>query len=116
MLGPDAGSHQLVADMDAMLDADRERYRAPALAVLQPMLDDVADQLAGIHPALELADDVVALPGLDATQIRIDRRVHPRLDQEAANDEFRDLRALDHGVEDVAEPSTVAATWRCGHA
>ena len=54
-----AGLDELVADVDAVSYADGEDHGLPALAVLVPMRDDVADQLWAIHPLGEFCLDVV---------------------------------------------------------
>src|SRR5262249_41746765 len=113
VLGANTGLYELVADMDRVLDTDSEADRPPALAVLQPVLDHVPDQVVGVHATLKLTDNVVALLSSNATEIGIDRRIDSRPHQEAAHDQVRDLRALDHGLEDVAEASTVPPD-RCG--
>src|SRR5262249_22120803 len=116
VLGADTGLEKFVADMDRVLHTDSEADGPPTLAVFQPMLDDVTDQGVGVHPTFELPDDVVALLSANAVQIGVDRRIDSRLDQVSADDQVRDLRALDHGGEDVAEPAAIASTWRRGHA
>ena len=55
-----AGLDELIADVDGVRDVDGEGDGLPALAVLVPMRDDVADQLRPIHALGELALDVVA--------------------------------------------------------
>src|SRR5215472_10107822 len=117
MLGADPELRELVADMNAVFDTDSKANGSTVFPVFQPMFDDVTDQRIGVHPAFELADNVVALldphsPGNVAT----DRSIDPRLDQEAAHDQVRDLRRLDHHVENVSEPATIAPAWRRGHA
>src|SRR5262249_7743480 len=47
VVGFDTGLDELVADVDGMSDVDREDHRLPALAVLEPMYHDVADQPVG---------------------------------------------------------------------
>jgi len=49
VLSADAGDDELVAQVDRVLDVDREGDRLPALAELMPMTDDVADELRLIH-------------------------------------------------------------------
>src|SRR5262249_34845938 len=116
VLGANTGLYELVADMDRVLDTDSEADRSPALAVLQPMLDHVTDQVVSVHATLKLTDNVVALLSSNATEIGIDRRIDSRPHQKAAYDQVRDLRALDHRVEDVAETATVASARCRGHA
>src|SRR5215469_482329 len=48
MFGADTELLELVADMDAVLNADSEAHGSTTLAVLQPMFDDVTDQCIGI--------------------------------------------------------------------
>jgi hypothetical protein len=108
------GAHEFVADVDAVADAAGEGHGLAALAILEPVRDDVADELVPIHALGELGLDVVAGLRLDAAQIRIDWRVDPRLHQVPLLDEVGDLRALDHRVEDAAEPATIATAWCCG--
>jgi len=93
-------------------DAAGEGHGLAALAVLEPMRDDVSDELVPIHPLGELGLDVVAGLRSDAAQIGVERRVDPRLDQIALLDQVGHLRALDHGLEDAAEPTTIATAWR----
>jgi hypothetical protein len=38
------------------------------------------------------------------------------LTKEAADNQFRDLRRLDHHIEQITEPATVAAAWGGRHA
>ena len=49
VLGADAGADKFVADVDRMADAAGERHGAAALAKLEPMRDDIPDQLLAIH-------------------------------------------------------------------
>src|SRR5215467_5792810 len=42
--------------------------------------------------------------------------IDARFDQEAADDQVRDLRTLDHRDEDVSEAAAIAPTRGCGHA
>ena len=60
VLGDARRRDELVADVDAVLDADGEADGLPALAELVPMGDDVADQLGRVHALGELALDIVA--------------------------------------------------------
>ena len=108
---------ELVADVDAVRDVDGEGDGLPALAVLVPVRDDVADQLRPIHAIGELGLDVVAVTRAHAAQIGIDRRIDARRHQDSrARSASGDLRAFDHRLEDAAEPAPVAAAWRCGQA
>src|SRR5215472_11454969 len=117
MLGADPELRELVADMNAVFDTDSKANGSTVFPVFQPMLDNVTDQRIGVHPAFELADNVVALLDPHAPgNIAIDRRIDPRSDQEAADDQIRDLRRLDHRVEDVSEAATIAPAWCRGHA
>src|SRR5262249_40265873 len=75
VLSADTGLDKFVADMARVLDADREADGSPALAVFQPVLDNVADQRVGVHPALKLTDDVVALLRPHAAEVGIDRGI-----------------------------------------
>ena len=50
MLGLDAGFHEFVADVNAVRDIDTEHQGFPALAMLVPVTDDVADQVVAVHP------------------------------------------------------------------
>jgi hypothetical protein len=43
MLGPHPAANKFVADMDRMPDAGGEAYGFPALAILVPMRNDIAD-------------------------------------------------------------------------
>ena len=61
-----------------MRDVNAEHQSLPALAVLVPVADDIADQIVAVHPVGKLIDGVIALPGLDALQIRLGRRVVDR--------------------------------------
>ena len=45
-------------------------------------------------------------------QIGVDRRIDAGRGQETLLDEFADLWALDHGLEDAAEAAAVATAWR----
>src|SRR5262249_51311674 len=78
-------------------------------AVLEPMLDDVADQLRPVHAVFELALDVVASPRLNATQIRLWRSVDARRHEEPETYQFLYLRPLYDAVKETAEPATIAA-------
>src|SRR4029077_18469228 len=111
--GAHASLNELVADVDAVADAAGEGDDLAALAILEPVGDDVADELVPIHPLGELGLDIVAGLRPDAAQIRLDWRVYSRLHQVPLLDEIGDLRALDHGLEDAAETAAVAAAWRC---
>jgi hypothetical protein len=53
---------------------------------------------------------------LHAFEIGIDGGIDPGFHQEAADNQFRDLRRLDHHIEQIAEPATVAAARCCRHA
>jgi len=97
-----------------MTDAAGEGDGLAALAVLEPMRDDVSDELVPIHPLGELGLDVIASLRFDAAKIRIDRRIDPRPHQVALLDQVRHLRTLDHGLEDAAETATIATAWCCG--
>src|SRR5215510_8792763 len=117
MLGADAGSNELISNVDRMRHIDREGYGAPALAMLQPVAYHVADQFGGVHARRERGDDVVALLGAHALgDVLIDWGEDPCSDEEAEPDQFRDLRRLDHRLEDVPEPAPVAAARRGGEA
>src|SRR5215813_11624165 len=113
-LGTHASLEELVADVDAMTDAAGEGDGLAALAIFVPVRDDVADELVPVHALGELGLDIVAGLRLDAVQVRVDRGVDPRLDQIALLDQVWHLRALDHGLEDAAEPAAVATAGRCG--
>ena len=67
VLAAHARADELVAEVQAVRDVDRERDGLPALAELVPVGNDVTDQLGNVHALGELALDVVT--GL---------RVHPR--------------------------------------
>jgi hypothetical protein len=95
-----------------MLHVDSEGHRLPALAVLVPVGDNVADELGTIHPLGELGFDVVATLDADAEQVRLRRREASDRHQVFLGDQFRDLRTLDHGLEYAAEAAPVAPTWR----
>src|SRR5262249_17132290 len=111
------GTNELISNVDRMRDIDREGYGAPPLAVLQPVAYHVADQFGGVHARRERRDDVVALLDAHALgDVLIDWREHPCSDEEAEPDQFRDLRRLDHRLEDVPEPAPVAAARRGGEA
>ena len=84
VLAAHAGPDEFVADVDAVRDVDGEGDGLPALAVLVPVRDDVADQLGAIHAVGELGLDVVAVTGVHAAEIGIDRRVDARRHEEAA--------------------------------
>ena len=116
VLGANAGLDEFIAQMDRMRDVDREGHRLAALAELVPVRDDIADQLRPIHAIGELRLDVIAGLGANTGEIGIDRRIDAGLDQESLLDQRRDLRALDDGLEDAAEPAAIASAWRCGQA
>ena len=97
-----------------MRDVDGEANRFAAFAMLVPMRDDIADQVLAVHALGELRLDIIADAGLDATKVRVGRRIDARLDQIFLLDELRDLRAFHDRVEDAAKPSAVAAAWRGG--
>jgi hypothetical protein len=92
-----------------------KRDGAAALAVLMPMLDDVADQRFGVHAASELRNHVVSFFNPHALQVGVDWRVHARFHEIAADDQVCDLRAFDHHIEQITEPATVTSTRCCGH-
>ena len=114
VLAAHAGAHELVAQMQAVRDVDRERDGLPALAELVPVGDDVADQLGNVHAVGELDLDVVAGYRAHAGQVGIDRGIDAGLDQVALRDQLADLRALDHGREDPAQAAPVAPAGRGG--
>src|SRR5262245_312266 len=99
-----------------MSDATGEGHCPAVFAVLEPVRDDVADQLVAIHAIGELTLDVVARDGAHALQVWIDRGVDARPDQMTLLDQRRDLWAFDHHREDAAEATAIAATWCCGRA
>ena len=74
-----------------------------ALAVTMPCRYDIADKIVSVHAVGELVDGVVALPGFNTLQVRLDRSVIDRRDEVLLLDELGDLRPLDDGVEEVAE-------------
>src|SRR5262249_44665454 len=112
VLGAHASLNELVADVGGMTDAAGEHDGAPAIAVLMPVRDDVADKLRLVHAFGELGFYVVAGVRFDAAQIEINRGVNPCFDQIALLDQRCDLRALDYRLEDAAEPATVATARR----
>src|SRR6201989_3001137 len=117
MFGADTGLIEFVLNVRAVFDADSEDDGPAALAVLLAMLDDVADESVRVHPAFELTDNVVALLDPHASgDVDVNRRIDPGSNQESADDQIRDLRALDHRIEDVAEPLAVAPARCCRHA
>jgi hypothetical protein len=85
------------------------RLRSPYLS---QWVNDVAHQLVVIHALLELRLDIIAGSRLHSLKVRIYRRIHAALDQMASVDQLGYLRALQHGGEDAAEASTIAAAWR----
>src|SRR3974390_3026550 len=95
-----------------MLHVDGERDRLSALAELMPVRADIADELRAVHPLGQLRLDVVAGLRADAAKIGIDRRVYASLDQVTEYDQLGHLGAREEGLEDSAEPATVAAAWR----
>src|SRR5262249_33640397 len=106
--------NEFVSDVDAVADAAGEGDSLAVLAVLEPVRDDVADELVPIHALGELGLDIVAGLSPDAAQIGIDRRVHPGLHQIPLLDQVGHLWALDHGLEDAAETTAVTTAWCCG--
>jgi hypothetical protein len=118
----DTEFYELLGDVDAVADAAGKGQRPAALAVLEPMGDNVADQFRPVHAIGELGLDIVAGLRSHATQVRVDRRIYLCCDQitDAAlvghGDQVGNLRALDHDAEDAAESATIATTWRCGQA
>jgi hypothetical protein len=80
------------------------------------MLHDVADKPFGVHATGQLRNHVISLLDPHAFQVRIDWRVHARFHEIAADDQVCDLRALNHHIEQITEPATVAAAWGCRHA
>jgi hypothetical protein len=114
VFGAHASLNELIADVDAVTDAAGKCDSAPALAVLVPVRDDVADELVAIHPLGKLRLDIVTGLRPDAAQIWIDRRIDARPDEVALLDQVGDLRAFDHALEDAAEPSIIATARRCG--
>ena len=78
---------ELIADMDAVADAAGEGDGLAALAVLEPVRDDVADELVRVHPLGKLGLDIVARLRSDAAQIGIYRRIDLRLDEIALLDQ-----------------------------
>src|SRR5437762_17699 len=113
MFGAHVSLDELVADMDRMSDAAGKYDGAPAFAVFEPMRDDIADELVAVHARSELGLVVIALHGLDTAQIRVDRRIDPRLYEMLLHDQLGDLRAFEHHLEDAAEPAPIASARRC---
>src|SRR5262249_18246274 len=66
MFGACASLYELVPDMDGMADAAGEHHGAPALAVFEPVGDDVTDELRLVDTFRELRLHVVAGLRLDA--------------------------------------------------
>ena len=95
-----------------MRHVDGKADGLPALAIAMPMADNVADQIAAVHTLCELRLDIVAGPDFDASQVRIGRRIVPRLDQVLLRDQLGDLGTFNDGVEDAAKPAAVATAWR----
>ena len=116
MFSGNASVQELIADGDRVRHINGEGDGSALLAVFMPMFDNVADQLGGVHPAGELRDDVVALLGSHAFEIGIDGRIDSGFHEIAANNQFRDLRRLNHHVEQIAETSTVATARSRRHA
>ena len=90
--------------MDRVADAAGEGDGLAALAVLEPVRDDVADELVLVHPLGKLRLDVVARLCSNAAQIRVYRRVDLSLDEIALLDQVGDLRGLDQGRKDASSP------------
>ena len=95
-----------------MRNINGEHQGFPTLAVLVPIGDDIADKIVPVHAVGELIDGVVALPGFNTLQVRLDRSVIDRRHEVLLLDELGDLRPLDDDVEEVAEASTVGSA-RC---
>ena len=112
VFGADTGGDEIVADMDRVTDGGGKADGFAPLAEFDPVGDDVADQFRPVHAVGEFAFDVVAVPDVNAMQIRIDRRVDAGRNQEILRDELADLWTLDHGLEDAAETAAVATAWR----
>src|SRR3984893_13883188 len=112
MCGSDPGLVELVADVQRVLNIDREANRLPLLAELVPVADDVADEIVAVHPFGELGLDIIADAGFDALQVRVDRSEYACPDQIPLRDQFGDLRTFDDDVEDAAQAATVTAAWR----
>ncbi len=64
--------------MDGVLDRNGESDRLSALGVFMPVRDDIADQIAAVHPLGELAFNVVAALSANTAQIGIAWCIDPR--------------------------------------
>src|SRR5262245_15811576 len=111
MLGLHAALDEFVAEMDRMRHARRENHSlASRLRVmLVPGRHDVCDEPAVIHDLLELAVDVIALPGVNPLQVRNERDKDSSPHEEAEPDQFLDLRDLDENIKGSAEAAPVSA-------
>ena len=115
MLGSNVELQEGVPDVDRVRDIDGEGDRPPALPVLQPIGNHISDELVGIHPRRQGRHDIVAgLRSHALGDVVIDRRVDLRRDQMPELYQLRDLRRLDHRLEDIAEPAAVTTARRCG--
>src|SRR5215469_6798133 len=79
------------------------------------MLDDIADQLIGIHSVRQLTDDEIAgRRDFDTVQVGRRRCKDFQSDEMSERYQFADLRTFNHRIEGIAEPASITAAWRCG--
>ena len=113
MLGTNAGFDEFVLHVDAVCNVDTEHQSLPTLAIFVPVGNDVADQIITVHPIGKLVDDIIALPGLDAFQIRIGRGVVDRRHQILLLYQLRYLWTFDDFAKVIAQPAPIRPTWCC---
>src|SRR5262245_45872324 len=83
--------------------------------MLEPARNDVGNEFAAVHAIAELQFVVVAGDGLDAAEIRIDRRENLGRHQIALVDQRLDLWGLDQDLEHATETAVIAPAGRGGH-
>ena len=77
---------------DRVCNVDAEHKRLPALRKLVPGADNVSGHIGPVHAIGGLTDHIVALPRLNAAQVRVCRGVIDRWHKMFGRNQVRDLR------------------------
>ena len=83
MLGLDAGLDEFVLEMNRVRDARLRTPRSCAARRADANADDIADEFRAVDTLGKLALDVIALPCVNASEVRRARREYPSRDEEA---------------------------------
>ena len=112
MLGANPAALKLGADVERVGDVDGEHDRAPPFAELEPVRDEIADQLGNIHPPGQFDLDVIAVARMDALKVWPDGGIDAAADEMALDDQVGSLRSFHDLGEVTAETATITTTWR----